>query len=124
MEYIYPAIFEQNSDGSYTVTYPDLLGCISEGKSLANAMSMAEDALSQWLDYLIDKQLEVPDASHISSVVCGENEFVSLVKATKLGEIAIDRIVSLPKWLDDKSAQAGLVLSHVLQEALVERFAP
>lgn len=46
MEYVYPAIFQQNEDGSYTITYPDLPGCISEGKSLGNAMFMAQSALT------------------------------------------------------------------------------
>ena len=41
MEYIFPGVFEQNSDGSYTITFPDLLGCISEGKFLGNAIDMA-----------------------------------------------------------------------------------
>lgn len=47
MEYTYPAIFHSNDDGSYTVTYPDLPGCISEGKNLGNAMYMAQTALTQ-----------------------------------------------------------------------------
>ena len=33
MEYVYPAVFHPNDDGSITITYPDLPGCISEGKS-------------------------------------------------------------------------------------------
>ena len=44
-EYVYPAIFHQNKDGSFTITYPDLPGCISEGKSLGNAMYMAQTCL-------------------------------------------------------------------------------
>jgi predicted RNase H-like HicB family nuclease len=52
MEHVYPAIFRANGDGSYTVTFPDLPGCVSEGKSLADAVSMAHSALSQWIGYL------------------------------------------------------------------------
>jgi predicted RNase H-like HicB family nuclease len=63
MEYAYPAIFHRNEDGSYTVTYPDLPGCISEGKSLENAKYMAEAALAQWLEYLTDKNMDIPEAS-------------------------------------------------------------
>ena len=45
-EYIYPAVFHLNrDDGSYTITFPDLPGCISEGKSLGNAITMAASAL-------------------------------------------------------------------------------
>jgi predicted RNase H-like HicB family nuclease len=63
MEYVYPAIFHKNSDESYTITYPDLPGCISEGKSLGNAMYMAESALTQWMGYLTEKKQEIPHAS-------------------------------------------------------------
>ena len=37
--FVYPGVFHKNSDGSYTVTFPDLPGCISEGKSLKGAIS-------------------------------------------------------------------------------------
>lgn len=49
-EYVYPAIFHRNEDDSFSITYPDLPGCISEGKSLGNAMYMAQSALTQWID--------------------------------------------------------------------------
>ncbi len=50
-EYVFPARFHPNEDGSFTVVFPDLPGCISEGKSLENAMHMAQSALAQWLEY-------------------------------------------------------------------------
>ncbi len=62
-EYVYPAIFHSNEDGSYTITYPDLPGCISEGKSLGNAIYMAQSALTQWIEYLTDKKQPIPLAS-------------------------------------------------------------
>ena len=48
-EFVYPAVFHTNEDGSFTITYPDLPGCISEGNSLGNAMYMAQAALTQWI---------------------------------------------------------------------------
>ena len=37
--FVYPALFHFNeNDGSYTITYPDRPGCVSEGKSLENAL--------------------------------------------------------------------------------------
>jgi len=65
MEYVYPAIFHKNTDESYTVMYPDLPGCISEGKTLGNALSMAQSALKQWIGYLLDKELEIPQLPHL-----------------------------------------------------------
>ena len=81
MEYIYPAIFHRNSDGSFTITYPDLPGCISEGKTLSNAMHMAESALTQWIEYLADKGEEIPPASDIMELSVEDDEFTTLVQA-------------------------------------------
>ena len=79
MEYVYPAIFDPNDDGSFTITYPDLPGCISEGKTLPNAMFMAQDALAQWLGYLLDKKQIIPTASDIKKINPSGDKFVSLV---------------------------------------------
>jgi len=68
MEYAYPAIFHKNEDESYTIVYPDLPGCISEGKTLGNAMYMAQSALTQWIGYLADKKQEIPKASSVEEV--------------------------------------------------------
>ncbi len=35
--YVYPAVFHPNADdGSFTITFPDLPNCITEGKDLAD----------------------------------------------------------------------------------------
>lgn len=121
-EYVYPAIFHSNEDGTYTITYPDLPGCISEGKTLANAMYMAQSALTQWIEYCTDKKQEVPRASAIQDIETKENEFVNLIRADVRENRAIKRTVSIPKWMDDKVAETGLSLSRVLQDALLQKF--
>jgi predicted RNase H-like HicB family nuclease len=123
MEYVYPAIFHKNEDGSYTIVYPDLPGCISEGKSLGNAMYMAQAALAQWIGYLTDKKQEIPPASSIQDVKTSNGDFVNLIRAEAKDSRAVKRTVSIPKWMDDKVAQSGLSLSRVLQDALNEKLA-
>lgn len=121
-EYLYPAVFHPNEDGTFTITYPDLPGCISEGKSLGNAVSMAQSALTQWMEYLTDKQMEIPSPSEIHSVSVSRNEFVNLVRADIKDERAVRRTVSLPRWMDERVSEVGLSLSKVLQDALKEKF--
>jgi predicted RNase H-like HicB family nuclease len=123
MEFVYPAIFHKNKDESYTIFYPDLPGCISEGKNLGNAMYMAQSALAQWISYLADKKEEIPKASSVKDVKISKGEFVNLICAEVKDGRAIKRTVSIPKWMDDKVVQSGLSLSRVLQEALSERLA-
>ncbi len=120
-EYVYPAIFHPNDDGSYTITYPDLPGCISEGKSLGNAVYMAQTALTQWIEYLTDKKQSIPSASDLKSIDLSPEEFVSLIRADVKDGRAVKRTVSIPKWMDDKVTETGLSLSRVLQDALKER---
>ncbi|WP_300572163.1 type II toxin-antitoxin system HicB family antitoxin [uncultured Acetatifactor sp.] len=120
-EYVYPAVFHPNDDGSFTITYPDLPGCVSEGKSLGNAMYMAQSALTQWIEYLTDKKQDVPMASGLGSLETEPGEFVNLIRADIKDGRAVKRTVSIPKWMDDKVAETGLSLSRVLQDALKER---
>lgn len=120
-EYVYPAIFHSNDDGSFSITFPDLPGCISEGKSLGNAMYMAQAAMTQWIEYLTDKKQPVPSASSIETISTESGEFTSLIRAEIKENRAVKRTVSIPKWMDDKVIESGLSLSRVLQDALRER---
>lgn len=120
-EYVYPAVFHPNGDGSFTITYPDLPGCISEGKSLGNAMYMAQSALTQWIEYLTDKKQDIPMASGLGCIETEPGEFANLIRADIKDGRAVKRTVSIPKWMDDKVAESGLSLSRVLQDALKER---
>ncbi len=120
-EYVYPAIFHSNEDGSFTITYPDLPGCISEGKNLANAMYMAQTALAQWIEYLTDKKQSLPSPTNLKCLKTTDLEFVNLIRADIKDRRAVKRTVSIPKWMDDMVSEAGLSLSRVLQEALRDK---
>lgn len=120
-EYVYPAIFHANTDGSYTVSYPDLPGCITEGKTLGNAMYMAQSALTQWVEYLTDQKEPIPSASQPQAIATEKEEFVNLIRADVKDTRAVRRTVSIPKWMDDQVSAAGLSLSRVLQDALKDR---
>ena len=118
MEYVFPATFSKNTDASYTVTYVDLPGCISEGKSLGNAIDMAKSALEQWLTFLLEEGRGLPTASDIRSVSCAPDQFATLICAVVRNGRAVRRTVSLPEWIDSDASKAGMSLSKVLQEAL------
>ena len=123
LEYVYPAIFHKNNNNSYTVIFPDLSGCITEGKSLAEAMRMAQSAINQWIEYSKDKNLQIPKPTEINNIKVNSNEFVSLIRTDIKDSHAVKRTVSIPKWMDERVTEAGLSLSRVLQDALKQRFA-
>ena len=116
--YVFPAVFHKNEDGSFTIFFPDLPGCISEGKNIENSIYMAQSALSQWVQYLHDKKEAIPSPSPIGAISTERCEFTSYVRADVRDERAVRRTISLPKWMDEQASAKGLSLSKVLQEAL------
>lgn len=122
-EFIYPAVFHKNNDKSFTVTFPDLPGCITEGKSLGSAMKMAQSALTQWIDYLNDEKEPLPVASSYTSLKAADDEIISFIQADIRDTRAVKRTVSLPKWMDDQASEIGFSLSKLLQEAIQKKLA-
>jgi len=122
-EYVYPAVFHRNEDESYAITFFDLPGCISEGKTLGNAMYMAQSALVQWIGYLTDKKQTILNTSTTEKIKLSKGDFLNLIRAEVKDAKAVKRTVSIPKWIDDQVSQSGLSLSRVLQDALREKLA-
>ena len=87
----------------------------------SNAISMAQSALTQWIEYLTDKKQPIPSASNLADIKITQNEFINLIRADIKDTRAVKRTVSLPKWMDDMVIEAGLSLSRVLQDALKDR---
>jgi predicted RNase H-like HicB family nuclease len=121
MEYVYPAIFHPNSDGSFTVTFPDLPGCITEGTPLDHAFFMAQSALHDWVEYELTQGSPLPPASPVKGMGTKGDEFATLVGTVVRDGGAVRRTVSIPQWMDRQAAEAGLSLSRILQDALAER---
>ena len=46
MKYVYPAIFYRAKEGGYCIEFPDVAGAATQGKTLYEALEMAEDALA------------------------------------------------------------------------------
>ncbi len=56
----YPAVFEETSDGGYSVFFPDISGCISAGENLEEAITMAKEALSLHVSEMINDNAKAP----------------------------------------------------------------
>ena len=81
MKYVYPAMFYPEEDGEFSVLFPDLKGCVTQGDNLYDALFQAQDALNFWLDYLEDTGKEIPVASDLKTIETQGNQFVSLIRA-------------------------------------------
>lgn len=77
----YPAIFHPEADGGYSVDFPDLPVCVTEGDTLSEAAKMAEEALELYLDSLKGDKEPYPKPSALDDIKTTEgHDFVSLVE--------------------------------------------
>ena len=53
-------IVEDKDEGGYVVSFPDLKGCISSGKTLAEAVKNADDAKEAWIEAALEDNYPVP----------------------------------------------------------------
>ena len=131
MKLIYPACFYpcDETKGAFAVVVPDLPGCVTQGKDLAEAISMAEDAASGWVLDELEEGRQAPAASLMTNVRADEyeNGFVSLIVldmdayAEKYGKKAVRKNVTIPAWLNSSAEARHINFSQVLQEALMEK---
>ena len=128
MKLVYPACFYPCEEGGYTVTFPDLQGCITEGDTLAEAIDMAIDAASGWLLDEVENNKTLPKPSDIKSIVANEyeNGFISLISvdldeyAKKFGNKAVKKTLTIPAWLNTIAEKENVNYSQLLQRALVK----
>ena len=128
---LYPACFYpcEEQEG-YTVVVPDLPGCVTQGKSLIDAIGMAVNAASGWVLDEMEDGKPIPPASKIEDVQADERPggFVNLIVldmdtyAEKYGEKAVRKNLTIPAWLNTYAEANNVNFSRVLQDALVAMY--
>jgi predicted RNase H-like HicB family nuclease len=122
MKYVYPAIFTPIDDGRYDVYAPDLPYCRTCGHDLAEAIEMAEDAISMWLWDAENKNEDIPVPS--KNLSHEPLQFVNFIKADtdlfrrKQDNRAIKKTITIPAWLNAEAEDAHVNFSSVFQSAL------
>lgn len=120
----YPAVFHpEHEDGGFSVFFPDLVGCYTQGDTLEEAVAMAEDALGIYLYTMQEENKPVPKPFTNPPELTG-NDFTSLVKydeaeyLRKTDTRAVKKTVTIPAWLDTLARKENVNFSHTLQNAL------
>ena len=128
MKLVYTAIFDPNDDGSYTVTVPDLPGCVTEGPNLAEAIDMAVDAASGWILGELEEGNSIPSATPFFDVQLDDpNCFKSVLSldmnayAEKYSTKTVRKNITIPAWLNTYGEKNNINFSKVLQEALLKQ---
>lgn len=126
-KYLYPAIFTAEEDGGYSVSFPDLEHCYTQGDDLQDAHEMAADVLNLILYQMEEEKANISAASNPKDLKVSENSLVSLIPADTIeyrrfyDKKAVKKTLTIPAWLDKMAAREDINFSQVLQEALKER---
>ena len=126
MKLIYPAIFKPFTDqsGGYVVEFPDLPGCVTEGKNLEQAIEMGIDAASGWILGELEDGEQIPRASNYSEIAvesgCMLNMLLLDIVAyeEKYGEKAVRKNLTIPAWLNTFAEKNNINFSKLLQDTL------
>lgn len=130
MKSVYPVFFTI-TDTIILVEVPDL-EILTEGNDMSDAIEMARDAIELKCVSLEDDGIEIPLPSEISSLDVNTGTFaeegttvVSLVDIDsgeyrrKIDTKTVRKNVTIPSWLNYEAEHAGINVSRVLQEALM-----
>lgn len=121
MKQAYPIILSPAERG-YVVSVPDL-NINTEGETIADAITMAEDAIGLYGITLQDMGKDIPAPSS-ALPLCAPDEipafalvdFEAYRRANDMRSVR--KNVTLPSYLNDLAEKAGLNFSQVLQESL------
>ncbi len=120
--YTYTAIFTQEADGGYSVRFPQLDGCFTQGDDFEDARRNAADAMSLHL-YGMEQDSETIPAAVLEQVA-GEGELAVPVTAwmtpfrNDMENRAVKKTLTIPAWLNDAAERRNVNYSQILQSAL------
>ena len=118
----YPAIFTYE-DNQYWVEFVDLKGCFSDGKTLAEAMENAKEAMGLFLEDLEEYPKCTTD---IKNIKLEDNQIISFVTINleenrkKYENKSVKKTLSIPAWLNTIAEKENINFSQLLQKALMD----
>ena len=120
--YYYPAIFTAEDVG-FSVRFPDLPGCFTEGDTIEETYKMAASAIGLYAQNE-DGEFEFPKASAPKDIELDKDEFLVLIEfdlveyLKNTSDKAVKKTLTIPSWLNNLAEQNNVNVSNVLQNAL------
>ena len=99
----FPAIFEPDENGSFTVEFPDVKGCVTSGDNMENAYKMALDALGLVLTYMEDNKERIPRPSIPQDIKLEQGQFLVVIEfdimayKKKTNSKAVKKTLTIPE---------------------------
>ena len=82
MRFVYPAIFRKTESGSYKGYFPDLESCTVVGKTLEDAVDLANDAAREWITVELEEEGALPPISDECDMQLEEGDVVRNIAVT------------------------------------------
>lgn len=120
--YTYAAVFTAESDGGYSVRFPQLDGCYTQGDSFEEARREAIDAMSLHLYGMEQDGEAIPEAE--LNVETEEGEMIVPITAwmtpfrDQMENRAVKKTLTIPAWLNEAAERRNVNYSQILQSAL------
>lgn len=125
--YTFAAAFTKETDGGYSVRFPQLDGCFTQGDTLEDAMDNAREAMSLHLYGMEEDGETIPQAEPLPEARPGES--IVLIKAwmtpfrEQMRSQSVKKTLTIPAWLNDAAEKAHINFSQALQNALKDMLA-
>lgn len=122
-KYTFIAKLTHDSEG-YTIEFPDLPGCITEGDNLEECNRNAKEALELHLYGMEEDHDDIPDPSNPEDIEVEKGQLLMPVTVymenvrDDMRNKAVSKTVTLPRWLKDEGEKQKVNFSGILQRAL------
>jgi len=125
-KYTYPAIFEKEQEGGFSIYFPDIEGCYTQAEDLTEGIENASDALCLMLYELEKRKKHIPKAANIKDIKANGDDIVTLIacdtqfyknyfegKSVKVN-------TTIPLWLKEAGEKKNVNFSQILQNGVKE----
>lgn len=124
MQYLFTAVYTTNENDALDVHFPDLPGCRTQGKDMADATKKAEAILSLCLFDMEQHGKPIPTPQLIDEIALTDAQTASIVMAStdsyrtyfSVGTETCN--VELPMWMSQVAKTANLDMAFMLQNCV------
>ena len=125
-KYAYPAVFEKEQEGGYSIYFPDIEGCYTQAEDLAEGVENAGDALCLMLFELEKQGKPIPPATSMKSIETNSDDIVTLIACDTqfymnyfMGK-SVKINATIPLWLKEEGEKRNVNFSHILRKGVEE----
>ena len=126
-KYTYPAIFEKEQEGGYSIYFPDIEGCYTQSEDITEGIEKASDALCLMLFELEKHEKPIPPVTNIKNVkVSGDDDIVTFITCDTqfyvnyfMGK-SVKINATIPLWLKEEGEKKKINFSYILRKGVEE----